>query len=433
MGLIAQRIAERYEEIRNDSGWLTRDDDLIPGPPTASGVLVNRQSALGLTTIWRCVDLLSSAVSQSPKDIIVKIGGKSFPEFAKPDWLISPNPLDPTYTINDYIAQVAVSLLMDGNYFVSVVPYVFDPQALIVLDPTRVDVKPGPVYDIRDASGRVIKTVGPMEMLHGRWIWPAGQLRGISPLENLRRAMGNAIAAEEHAGRFFGQGAALSFGVEVPGKMDPEKQAQFRDSMRVKYAGLKGAHAIGVLTDGAKFVSGLAPTPEQAQMLATRKFSVEDLCRPYGVPPNMAGSQEPGASSYASADVWRDEFRDYAVLPLAVRIEAQHNRLVSVPDTISDPNASAQFKFNLDHVARTSLLSRYQAYAAGVQGGFKTPAQIRALEDDPPVDPMAPDPADRLYMQRQMVPIGDLGTSAPIPGAPVDAKIPAVTPEPAAA
>jgi HK97 family phage portal protein len=341
MGIIAQRIAERYEEVRNDSGWLTRDDDMAMGPQTASGVRVNRNAALGLTTIWRCVDLLASTISQAPKDIILKVGGRSFPEFGKPDWLISPNPLDPTYTANDYFAQVALSLLIDGNYFVSVYPYILDPQVLTVLDPALVDVKPGPVYEIRDRTGRVVSRVGPMEMLHGTWIRPAGALRGISPLENLRRAMGNAIAAEEHAGRFFGQGAALSFGVEVPGKMDPTRSSnELRESLPRSTPGSAKSHAIGVLTDGSKFVTGLAPTPEQAQMLATRKFAVEDLCRPYGVPPNMAGSQEPGASSYASADIWRDEFRDYAVLPLAVRIEAQHNRLVSVPDTITDPNAS---------------------------------------------------------------------------------------------
>ncbi len=410
MGLLAQAFAER-DEVRNRSEWLSDDDDQLMGPRTAAGVRVNRSAALGLTTIWRCVDLLSSAVSQSPKDIIVKVGGRSFPEFQKPSWLTMPNPLDPTYTINDYFSQVAISLLMDGNFFVSVYPYVLDPQVLTVLNPTLVDVKKGPIYEVRDINGRVVSRLGPMEVLHGTWIRPAGALRGISPLESLRQAMGNAIAAEEHAGRFFGQGAALSFGVEVPYKLDNEKREDLRKSLKAKYAGLSNSHAIGVLSEGAKFVDGLAPTPEQAQMLATRKFSVEDLCRPYGVPPNMAGSQEPGASSYASADVWRDEFRDYAVLPLTTRIEIHHNRLVQVPDTINDPNATAQFRFNLDHVARTSLLSRYQAYEVAVRGGFKTPAQIRALEDDAPVDPKATDPAEKLYMQQQMVPIGDLGAT----------------------
>src|SRR6185295_14841450 len=133
------------------------------------------------------------------------------------------------------------------------------------------------------------------------------------------------------------QGASLSFGVEVPGAMDEQKKKDMAEAMRRKYAGLSNSHAIGVLTNGAKFVTGLAPTPEQAQFLDTRKFGVEEICRIYGVPPGMAGSQEPGASSYASAEVYHDEFRAYGVQPLATRIEQQHSRLLDLPIGVLPP------------------------------------------------------------------------------------------------
>lgn len=410
MGVLARRYDEAVRGAGDDTGWLTRDDDVDAfARRTSSGVRVGQSVALSLTTIWRCVDLLSSAVSQAPKDIIIKVGGKSFPEFGKPGWLTMPDPTNAALTINDHFAQVALSLLIDGNFFTLALPSVYDVQLVRALPPSRVVVRSGPLYDILDSSGAVVNTLGPDQILHGPWLLPAGALRGISPLESLRRAIGNAVGAEDHAGRFFGQGAALSFGVEVPGSLTPDQKKDMADNLRARYAGNANSHAIGVLTAGAKFVTGLAPTPEQAQMLATRKFSVEDLCRPYGVPPNMAGSQEPGASSYASADIWREEFRDYAALPLATRIEAHYNRLVTVPDSVADPRATAQFKFNLDHVARTNLLTRYQAHAAGVQGGFLTPNEARAFEEKAPVDPEAPDPADRLYMQQQMVSLADLG------------------------
>ncbi len=415
-------LASRFEEIRNRTEWLMDDDDLWSSPKTASGVRVNHDVAMSLTTIWRCVDLLASSVSQAPKDVIVKVGGKSFPEFNPPDWLVTPDPSNPVYTTNDYFNDLAVSTLLDGNYFVSVYPYVLDPMVLTVLDPARVVVRKGPLYDLLDEAGRVIKTLGPMEMLHGTWIRLPGQLRGISPLEALRRGIGSAVAAEEHAARFFGQGASLSFGVEVPGQLDESQKNNMATALKKRYAGLNNSHAVGVLTGGAKFITGLAPTPEQAQMLATRKFSVEDLCRPYGVPPSFVGSTEPGASSYASEDVHKEALAERAVLPLAIRIEAQHNRLLSLPSGL-EPPATVQFKFNLDHLTRVNLLTRYQAYQAGVLGGFLEPAEARALEDLPPVVG-----ADQLFMQRQMVPITDLGTSAPIPGAPVDANIPIITP-----
>jgi HK97 family phage portal protein len=415
-------LADRWETVRNDSGWLADDDRLLMGPMTKAGVRVDRARVLALTTIWRCWDLLAGAVAHAPRDVVLRVGGKSFPEFSPPDWLSTPNPQDPSYTGNDYFSQVALSLLSDGNFFTRVIPYVLDPQALIVLDPSLVTVKPGPLYEIRDQIGHVIETVGPMEMLHGTWLRFGGQLRGISPLEAMRLAYGTALATQDHAARFFGQGASLSFGVEVPGKLDEAKKNDLREALKRKYQGNSNSHAIGVLTDGAKFVTGLAPTPEQAQFLASRKFEVEDLCRPHGVPPQLAGSQEPGASSYASAEVYHDEFREYGVLPLAVRIEAPHARLLSLPPGI-DPPASVQFKFNLDYIARTNLLARYQAYSAGIMGGFLKPVEARTKED---FQPLADGSDDQLFMQRQMVPLKDLGTTAPIPGAAVDANIPKV-------
>ena len=404
MGLIARRLERRSAQDFLSDTW---DDEHLWGDSreTSSGIRVNRQTALSLSTIWRCTSLLSSAIAQAPKDVFVKIGGQSFLEYrSRPGWLTMPDPTNPGYSINDHFAQVALSILFDGNFFTEAYPSVLDPQALISHDPARVDIRSGPEYDIKDANGRVVRTIGPMQMLHGTWMRPSGSLRGLAPLEVLRRGIGSAVAAEDFASRFFGQGAAMSFGVEVPGKLTAEKKAELAEALKKRYAGLRNSHAIGVLSDGGKFVTGLAPTPEQAQMLATRKFSVEDLSRIYGVPPGMSGSQEPGASSYASAETYHQEFRDYAVLPLAVIIESPYNRLLTIPDSVNDPGASVQFKFNLDHIARTNLLSRYQAHREGVQGGFITPNEARGFEDLPPHDG-----GDQLYLQSQNVPITQLG------------------------
>lgn len=402
MGIIARRL----EEVRNDSGWLTREDGDDPlGTLTSSGISVSERTALSLTTIWRVWDLLASAVAQAPKDIIVKVGPNSFPEYGTPSWMVMPNPADPTFTVNDYFAAVALSLLSDGNYFVGVYPHIYDPQQLIPIPPSLVEPKGSGVYDIKDPkTGQVVRTLTWRQMLHGRWFPFTGRLRSPSPLGSLGRTLGAAIAAEDYASRFFGQGAALSFGVEVPYPMDPTKLQNLRESLKSKYVGLRNSHAIGVLSDGGKFVTGLAPSPEQSQMLQTRKFSVEDLCRVYGVPPAMVGSTEPGAASFASTENYDKWFKERAVVPLAERIEDQHNRLVQVPASVTDPRASAQFKFNLDGIVRGSLLERAQAQEIYVRSGIKTPDEARSDED---MGPKAG--GDQLYMQQQMVPIGLLG------------------------
>lgn len=400
MGIFTPQFAAA--ETRDAVDWLHDDDAMFDGPPTAAGVRVTQSSAMRLSTVWGCVRLLSNTISTAPTDLIVRIGTARFPEFRKPSWLVMPNPNDPSLTWTEHVGQVAVSLLLDGNFFVHVYPYVLDPQVLTVIPPSRVRVKTGPLYDILDEAGRVVRTVGPMEMLHGTWVRMPGAVRGISPIEAARQGIGAGLATEDFGARFFGQGSALSFGVEYPGKMDKQKLDDFREQMAKNYASSKKSHAVGILTDGAKFVTGLGITNEQAQFLDTRRFTVEDIAgRIFGIPPHKMGSQEAGASSYNSVEIRNLDYRQDAVLPLARRIEDPYNRLVEVPDTIRDPNATADFRFNLDGIARADLKTRADAAKSFVEGGIKTPNEARALEDLPPLTG-----GERIYMQQQMVPVG---------------------------
>lgn len=43
-------------------------------------------------------------------------------------------------------------------------------------------------------------------------------------------------------------------------------------------------------------------------------------------------------------------------------------------------------KFNVDSIVRSDIKTRYEAYRVGVQGGFLTANEVRALEEYPPAD-----------------------------------------------
>lgn len=381
----------------NDDGWWA-------GGSTASGARVNSDSAMRLSAVWACVRLLTNTIATLPVDIVVSIGPRRFPEFGKPSWLRNPDPTDPTMTATEHFAQVTMSLLIDGNFFVFVPNSVMDPSVLIVLDPRKVDVKADgrrPYYEIRNDLGHIVATVDPMRMLHGAWLKPPGKLRGLSPIEAARQGIGLGLTAEEFGARFFGQGTTLSYGVEVPGAMTDAQREELRANLRKRHSGTQNAHSVSVLTGGAKFVPGLGITNDQAQFLELRKFQVEDIARWYGVPPHMLGSQEPGASSYNSVE-WRGiEFREYAVLPLVRRIEDTYDRLVEVPEGLSTANASAAIRFNLSGLARADIKSRYEALSIGVGGPFLAANEARGKEDLAPIEG-----GDKVYVQSQMVPLG---------------------------
>lgn len=408
MSLLSSLFGQSTDERRD---WLSDDDSMFEGRVTASGQRVTRESALGLSTVWACVRLLTNAIATLPADIVVSLGATRFtldrPD-ERPGWLSTPDPSDPTMTSTEHFAQVAASLLLDGNFFTWAPRGVFSPSPLIVLDPRRVEVKRGPVYEITNEYGQVIERTDAMHMLHGAWLKMPGAVRGLSPIEAARQGIGLGLIAEEFGARFFGQGTTLSYGVEIPGPVTDDQRETLRANLKKRHSGTARAHDVAVLHSGAKFVTGLGVTNEQAQFLELRKFTVEDIARWYGVPPHMVGSQEPGASSYNSVEQRSLEFREYAVLPLVRRIEDPYQRLVEVPNRLRGANASASFRFNIDAIARADIKTRFEAYGAGVTAGILKPDEARALEN------LAPVPGGNVtYMQQQMVPLGTMPQAAP--------------------
>jgi HK97 family phage portal protein len=399
MGLLADRLASSVRF--NAAEWLARDDEDAPNTP--AGVRIDRDGAMSIPTVWRCWSLISHYASAAPPRVYLEAGGKRHRQYTLPSWLETPDQSDETVTTADYFRALTLSLLADGNYFSVAFPSVDDPVILRPQDPRRVVVRPGPLYDLVDETGRVVSTWGPDQMIHGWWMRFPGEPRGVSPLERLRRSLGGALAADQYASAYFGSGASLSFGVEVPGVADVD---ELRKTLKRKYAGLDNSHAIGVLQRGAKFVTGLAPTPEQSQMLATRKWGVEEVARIYGVPPGMAGSQEPGASSYASAVEWRKMFRDDALRTYTGNLELGHQRLLRslLPPGLDGTGARMVLEFDLDWVARAEPKERAETWEVLVRSGQRTPDEARG---DDGLDPMPG--GDRLYMQQQMVPITEAG------------------------
>lgn len=378
MGILKQLWSgpSRDEEVRAAADFATEDG--FEERPTNAGVRVTQRSALQLSAVWACVRLLTGTLAGLPAEVVVHEGRTRRVVEGEPDWLNEPNPSDPTMTWGEYVSQITASLLLDGNAFSYVDGGTDAPGRLLVLDPSRVEVEyeaMTPMYTVRGDRGEVVAHVGPERMLHATWVRLPGSIRGLSPIEICRQGIGHAIAAEEFGSSFFGRGINLSAGIEIAGNLTDEQKADFMANLEGKHAGLRKAHRIGVVTGGAKFVTGLGVTNEQAQFLETRKFGVEDIARIFGVPPHMLGSQEPGASSYNSVEQRALEFRQYSVLSLVRRIEDPHSRLLP---------AGQSLRLNLEGLARADLKTRFDAYSVGVDK-FLTVNEVRALEDLPPI------------------------------------------------
>ena len=125
----------------------------------------------------------------------------------------------------------------------------------------------------------------------------------------------------------------------------------------------------------------LTVPPEASMFLETQRFGLQSVARYFGVPPEMIGSDSGNPKMYASLEMRNQDFLTFGIGPKIARLETALNGLL--------PRGQIT-KFNTGALLRTDLRSRYESYAIGLENGFLTLDEVRALEDREPVDQPAP-------------------------------------------
>jgi phage portal protein BeeE len=158
--------------------------------------------------------------------------------------------------------------------------------------------------------------------------------------------------------------------------MTQDQAKDLKDNWEREHRGLRKAYRPGILTGGAKFVK-TAVDPDEAQMLGSREFSVEEIARIFRIPPHLLQSTKPGSMSYASVEENSKQFVTYTLLPYISKIEQAYSPML---------NGGAFMKFNVDGLLRANLTERFAAYSSATQAGYLSINDIHRLEDMEPVE-----------------------------------------------
>jgi HK97 family phage portal protein len=160
-----------------------------------------------------------------------------------------------------------------------------------------------------------------------------------------------------------------------------------------------------VLEAGMKYES-ISITPEQQQLLESRKHSVEELCRWYDVPPVLVHHSNVTAWGSGIEQII-DGFYKFSIRPMLVNIEQAVRKRVLTPAQ----RATLHAEWHFDALLRGSLTQRMEVYAKATQNGIYTRNECRQLENLPPLaggdDPTA---------QSNLLPLSLLGKVKPNTG-----------------
>lgn len=377
-----------FTSLQNPAAWLVE----AFGGQTYSGVAVTPESAMRASAVYACVRILSSSMASLPFRLYRRLpdGGR---ERATDHPLYSllaqlPNPYETAYESTE---RAMVSALLRGAAYWRIVR---GPRgevvSLIPLHPDCVEpVSQGgvPAYRVRTETG--FEVLLPGEVWHVRGLSVDGW-RGCSVISYARETIGLSLTAERHSAISFERNGRPSGVLEHPGQLSPEAQRNVEGSWEKKHKD----GGVAVLQEGMKYTA-VSMSNEDAQLIESRSFQVEDIARFFGVPPHMLGVR--GAASFASAEQQGIDFVTYTLLPWGIRFAQAVYRDLLLPSEREEFFAEFDFMAFL----RGDAQSRYNAYGVGRNWGWLSANDVRRAENMSPIE------NGDIYMQPvNMAPLG---------------------------
>ena len=272
------------------SGWMR---------VTASGKRVTPDTSLQSTAVYSCVKLLSETIASLPVTVIRKNkDGTKETLYDHPLYRLlhnTPNNVQTSYEFRE-LQQGYISLR--GNAYAyknvngdgsieSLIPFHPDNVKPVLNDNGNV------IYQVKsnNASGSAdVATYNQEEIFHLRG-FSIDMLEGLSPIQMHSETIGASLAAQDYGSRFFANDATpRGFFTHPTQFKDKESRKNFLSSF-ARQAGGANIHKNGVLESGITY-NQTGMTNEDAQFLETRKYSVTDIARIFGVPPHMIGDTE---------------------------------------------------------------------------------------------------------------------------------------------
>lgn len=348
------------------------------GGSSASGIVVNPQTAMQSAAVYSCVQVLAQSIGVLPLNLYTE-GGDGSKNIARqhPLFNILHDQPNEWQTSVEFFEMLVMSLCLRGNAYA----FVNRSRSGVVVellplhpDMVRVDMLNGfkLSYQVTLPDGS-FKTMAPGEIFHVRGLTMNGWL-GISPIAYARESIGLALATEKFGGQLFRNGAKMGGTLEHPGKLSKEAYERVKDSFDSASSG-ENAHKTALLEEGMKFTP-ISMTADDSQFLETRKYQRSEIAAIFRVPPHKIGDLE--RATFSNIEQQSLDFINDALMPLCNRIEKAIKRDLFTPAD----KKNLHVRFNVAGLLRGDAAARSMYYHNGILDGWMTRNEARAAETD---------------------------------------------------
>ncbi len=400
-------------------GWsLTRRKNIKPsdggfwssffGSENYSGKSVTAQSVMQISAATACVRLISETIGQLPLFLYEKEGpGRKRLATEVNLYRVLHDQPNADLTALEYWERVTCHLALWGRHHSRKIYSVTgDLIGLDPYDPWQV----GP--NLYDENGRLYWVVtdldGSQSELDEEDVFyirgfSSSRYNDMSVIAIGANSFGLAMASDEIAAKTFANGMKPSGFIQTPGTLKPEQRTQIRESLQA----MKDSPTGTMVLEAGMTYTQLSLKPEDAQLLQSRGFNIEEVCRWFRVPPYMIGHSASGQTKWGTGmEQELIGFLTFTLSPYLKRIEQAIKR------QLMSPAERARFyaEYSVEGLMRADSAGRAALYKVYADHGLKTRNEIRELENDPPMPG-----GDVLTVQSQFVPLDKIGVAADAP------------------
>lgn len=349
---------------------------------SSSGAAVTAETAMRVSAAYACMSLVAGAIATLPLGIFERKGNERDSADHEYWWMLNEKASD-GWTSAAAWEAIILSKLAHGDGFGEWIRPSFYSNRVIGWKPlprhTVTPFKDGDVVRYRiTPSDKPAYVLAREDIIHLPSLGFDG-LTSPSPLTYAAlEAIGTALAAQQHVGRFFSGGANFDYALKTASSLTEKQLEQLKASLIARAQnGGRGPLILG----GGLEPAQLSVNSKDAEILATRLFTVEEICRIFGVPPFMVGHTDKTTSWGSGVENMGIGFVRYTL----------QRHLTPIAQELNSKLWPVRERYFVEHITaaleRGDVKARYDAYrtALGRAGEmpFMTADEIRRRENMP--------------------------------------------------
>lgn len=343
---------------------------------------VNEKTAQGVSSVYACVQAIAETTASLPLILFKRSGEDRIRATDHPLYTVLHDMANPEQTALEAREYLQACVLLRGNAFARIA-WGRDGQVreLWPLSPDRVTVLRAAgklAYDYVDQDGKLTRLLA-HEVLHLRHRLGDDGVMGVSPITAARGVVELAVAESEHGVKTFTNGAKLLGVLKFPSALSEKQRTALKESWSSQYSGSANAGRTAILEGGVEFQS-VSMSLEDAEWIAARQFSVEEVARLFRVPPTVIGDLRHG--NYSNSV---EMARQFVTMTLRRHLVAWEQAISK--QLLTDETRRVYFaEHQVEGLLRGDSTNRADFYNKGIDARWLLPSEARRLENLPVIE-----------------------------------------------